>query len=191
MRAARRALPRAFTLVELLVVISIIGILVGILVPAISHAISEATRLRAQAVLDKCSAALGMYRNDHSGLPWTKAAEVKALMSAGKAAQVEIKTSAVLAELRGRGSLNKTADYLSGLESRHVQDLGAGPTLVDAWGREIRFRVDPATGEPVVWSVGPNGVDETNNGVSPDPVGQPQIYYVFTVGKGGDDLRGK
>lgn len=60
--------------------------------------------------------------------------------------------------------------------------------VVDGWGNEVRFRVDPATGDAVIWSCGPDGKDDTNDGVSPDPVRFPQTYYWFGTCQRSDDL---
>jgi len=61
-------------------------------------------------------------------------------------------------------------------------------TLVDNWGREIMFRVDPEKLAPVIWSCGADGKDDTNDGVSPDPAKFPKTYYWFGTGRKSDDL---
>ncbi len=43
-------------------------------------------------------------------------------------------------------------------------------------------------GKAVIWSCGPNGVDETNDGKSPDPAKYPKGYYWFGKGDTGDDI---
>jgi prepilin-type N-terminal cleavage/methylation domain-containing protein len=183
-------LRRGFTLVELLVVIFVIGLLMGILIPTVSYAYRRVAINRTKSTLALCRSAIETYRNTHNRLPWVKPTDVKPLMLAGKSDQVEIKTPAVLAELRGRGTVNRTTDYLAGLAPQFVKDLGGGPTLVDAWGAEIRFRVEAASGEAAFWSLGPDGLDQTADGTSPDPAGQPGIYFLFSSGDIGDDIRG-
>jgi type II secretory pathway pseudopilin PulG len=170
-----------------LIVICILGILMGILFPTIAAIINKGYYARTGGLINKCRVACEHYRNDLGEYPWLKSSEVKKKMAAGLPAQVEIRTVDVLAELRGRGTRNKKTDYLAGLEGRFARDLGSGPTLVDAWGREIFFRVNPDGMEAVIWSTGRNGVEETNDGTSPDPVRLPKIYYIFTNGDTGDD----
>jgi len=76
------------------------------------------------------------------------------------------------------------ADYLGYLPKQSVKD-GA---VVDSWDHEIMFRVNPKDGFAVIWSCGPNGRDDTNDGVSPDPVKFPKTYYWFGTGEKGDDI---
>jgi len=40
----------------------------------------------------------------------------------------------------------------------------------------------------VIWSCGPDGKDDTNDGVSPDPAKFPKTYYWFGTGRKSDDL---
>ena len=187
----KRAGRRGFTLIELLVVIFIISLLTGIIIPIISHAIYKTNLARTRMLLGQCEAACGNFFDTYNRYPWMKSAEVKKKMQAGKAAEVEIMTSQVLSELRGQGALNISADYLGTVKSRYIKDLGDGPTLVDPWGREISIRIDPKTLELVFWSVGRDGKDDTNDGASPDPVAEPDIYYYFEQGDSGDDIRSK
>jgi len=102
-------------------------------------------------------------------------------------ATTEIKGSDVYVELRGLpGAKINThhLDYLN-VKDKRLEKNGA---WVDQWGHEIMFRIDPETLEPVIWSCGPDGKDDTNDGVSPDPAKFPKTYYRFGTGKGSDDI---
>jgi type II secretory pathway pseudopilin PulG len=173
---------------ELLIVIAVLGILLGILLPSISWAIRRTQVGVSRGAVMKCLEAAGRYRQDHRRYPWCRQADVEKLMREGRPDLVEIRTSEVFAELRGRGSVNRRTDYLQGLPPRLISDLGAGPTLVDAWGREIVIRVSPGDSRPVVYSVGPNGQDETADGTSPEPLKQPDSYYLFKRPGPSDDV---
>ncbi len=184
----RERRPRGFTLVELLVVICIISILMGLVFAIVAAAMNHANKALTRAMVGTVQGALETYKQTYQSYPWLKATEVEKKMLAGKAGEVEIKTAAVYAELSGKGPVNTAENFLRGVPDRCIRDLGGGKTLVDAWGREIKIRVDPNNSEVVVWSVGKNGKDETNDGTTPDANKRPKIYYLFTSGKDGDDL---
>jgi prepilin-type N-terminal cleavage/methylation domain-containing protein len=152
-----------FTLIELMVVIAIIGILIGILLPVLSAVRRRARNVQIHSLVKDCELACGNYRLDYNQQPWTRPTEVRALMEAGTPEKVEIKTPAVYSELKGLGpNVNKLQDYLGKVQSKFIRDLGDGDTLVDMWEREIKFRVDPDSLEPIIWSFGENKVDDTN-----------------------------
>jgi hypothetical protein len=128
-------------------------------------------------------------------------------MLAGKSDEVEIKTPSVYSELKGLGpNVNKIQDYIGKVQSKFVKDLGSGDTLVDLWGTEIVFRVNPDGLEPVIWSFGDNKVDDTNfanyfagetgkykytppgaPGVYNDANKYPRIYYYLGDGSSRND----
>jgi len=110
--------------------------------------------------------------------PWPKPDSVTAT--------TEIKGSDVYIELCGLpGAKINTSRHLIAEVDKHLLKNGA---LVDTWGHEIMFRVDPATMKPVIWSCGRDGKDDTNDGVSPDPVKFPKTYYWFGTGRKSDDI---
>jgi len=121
---------------------------------------------------------LASYRLEQSRFPWAKPAEVSE--------STVIDAAQVCAELRGdktKATINKTQDYLKGIPLKFIKD----GRIVDPWGNEIRFRVN-STLDPVIWSCGPDGKDDTNDGVSPDLKKKPQGYYWFGKGDTGDDI---
>lgn len=182
-----RRRSRAFTLVELMVVITVICILMAIAVPIVSAAINRSRAALTVSLVGLLQQACAKYEAAYQRYPWLKAAEVREKMAAGKADEVEIKTTGVYAELSGRGAANRTESFLAGVPGRCVKDLGSGRTLVDGWGREIKIRIAPDSGEIVIWSFGRDGKDETNDGASTDPARFPKIYYCFGSGGTGDD----
>lgn len=119
------------------------------------------------------------FRLMHERYPWAEVEDV----TGGTA----IDCRRVYVELRGLpgAKINKERrDYLGKLPDRFVK----GGVVVDSWGRPLVFRVNAKNGEPVVWSYGRNGRDETNDGESPDPAKRPKTYYWFGKGGTGDDI---
>jgi len=180
--------PPGFSLVELLIVISILGILAGMLLPVVGAIMRRKRIALTRMLVIQCQGAVQQFEGDFNRRPWCERSKVKGYMEASKPHLVEIRTVDVLAELRGRGEVNRVENYLRGLEGRFVRDLGCGETLVDAWGREIIFRVDVDDTRPQVYSLGPNGKDETGDGTSTDPTGLPPIYYLIEAPGDSDDI---
>ncbi len=178
---------RGFTLVELLVVIAIISLLMATVFAILGPIMTARANAKARSVAGTVTSALEQYRGDFNNYPWLKASDVSKKMAASLPGEVEILTVKVLAELRGQGEVNRITDYLGGMDSGSMKDLGSGRTLVDPWGREYLIRVNPKTMSPVVWSRGHNGSDETGDGETPDAVKMPKIYYLFRSGDCGDD----
>ncbi len=183
----RRRATRGFTLIEMLIVVCIIGILLSMVFPIITLANNMAQEAQTKTLVGVVKDACDRYEQTHQTYPWLKATKVEKKMLAGLPGEVEIKTAAVYAELSGKGSANTADNFLSGVDGKYKKDLGAGTTLVDARGREIMIRIDPNSSRVVVWSVGRNGKDETNDGATPDANKRPKIYYLFTAGDNGDD----
>jgi prepilin-type N-terminal cleavage/methylation domain-containing protein len=179
---------RGFTLIELLIVICILGILMGMIFPIISTVMRKQAEGKARALVEVCKNACEAYRGDVNVYPWTKPVDVKRHMQAARPDLVEIRTRDVYLELAGRGSRKTGVNYLNGVPPAMIRDLGGGETLVDPWGREIIFRVDPKTMRPLVWSLGENGRDETNDGATGDPVAMPKIYYLYGQKGPSDDI---
>jgi prepilin-type N-terminal cleavage/methylation domain-containing protein len=178
---------KAFTLIELLIVICILGILMGMVMPIIGAALRRQAVAKTETLVGVCKVACEEYVGEINVYPWCKPVDVRKHMAASRPDLVEIKTRDVYLELSGQGKRNSKENYLDSVHRGMIKDLGSGRTLVDAWGHEIRFRVNLKTGRPVIWSLGPNGKDETNDGTTSDPVKEPQIYYLFTSGGNGDD----
>jgi hypothetical protein len=111
------------------------------------------------------------YRDRTGECPWPPPPRVQA--------DTTISTREVYAALLGL-----PVPLLDGMPKEFVKD----GTLVDHWGRELMIRVDPKTRQPVIWSCGLNGIDETNDGDSPDPTKFPKGYYWFGKGDTGDDI---
>jgi prepilin-type N-terminal cleavage/methylation domain-containing protein len=148
-----------FTLIELMVVIAIIGILVGLLLPVLSNVKNKAYKTELHANLKDCASACENYRLDFNRYPWPKGPDVEKQMKAGHPENAEIFTHKVYAELKGLGGgINTRQDYLGKLKSKFVR----GGTIVDLWERELSIRINPNGDEPVIWSWGENGVDDTN-----------------------------
>jgi hypothetical protein len=111
--------------------------------------------------------------------PWAGPEEVRA--------ETAIESKQVYAEMRGR-SAAPLLRFGTLWPCQPPSWAVADGCFVDAWGRPLQFRVDPETLEAVVWSCGPDGVDDTNDGVSPNPECLPKAYYLFGTGKKSDDI---
>ena len=129
-------------------------------------------------LVDHLRPALAHFRQEHGRYPWPKPEQVTPA--------TEISGATVHTELRALpgATINAQVDFLGEVRSNFLRN-GA---LLDSWGHEILFRVDPKTGQAVIWSCGPNGIDETNDGASPDPAKLPKGYYWFGNGGTGDDI---
>ena len=129
-------------------------------------------------IIRKLRLALESYRLDHGRYPWTIPPKVRP----GET----IDAAQVYAELRAspNSKINKATDYFMDQAKQYIKD----GRVVDSWGNEIRFRVDNASLQVIIWSCGPDGKDDTNNGVSPDPATKPQGYYRFGKDDTGDDI---
>jgi len=68
-REGTRAIPRAFTIIELLVVISIIIILAGLILSTVGYVQKKGARSRAEAEIAAISAALESYKADNGIYP--------------------------------------------------------------------------------------------------------------------------
>jgi len=137
--------------------------------------------LRTRSVVDELDLACSNFRLENGRYPWAKPDSVTAT--------TEIRCRDVYVELRGLpgAKINTTQDYFGEVKERYLKN----GTVVDTWGHEITFRVDPATMKPVIWSCGRDGKDDTNDGVSPDPAKFPKTYYWFGSGSTGrisDDI---
>jgi len=131
-----------------------------------------------RSVILELNLACDNFRLENGQYPWAKPDSVTAT--------TEIRGKDVYVELRGLpgAKINTTQDYFGEVKERYLKN----GTVVDTWGHEIMFRVDPATMKPVIWSCGPDGKDDTNDGVSPDPAKFPKTYYWFGKGGTGDDI---
>ena len=170
--ATRMRIPLAKMLVFITVVLT-----AGVLVPVGYNRISYWPVPTRQLVME-LNMACGNLLVETGQYPWPKPDSVTAT--------TEIRGKDVYVELRGLpgATINTNQDYLAEVKKRLLKN----GTLVDQWGHEIMFRVDPKSGVPVVWSCGKNGKDDTNTGISPDPVKFPKTYYWFGSGSTGDDL---
>lgn len=124
--------------------------------------------------IDRLQVACAGYRLDNGTYPWPLPSAVTPTTT--------ISTGEVCAILRGERGGNQI--YLGDIPKKFLRN----GTVVDRWGHEIMIRVDPATMKPVVWSCGPDGKDDTNDGESPDPAKFPKSYYWFGKGDTGDDI---
>jgi hypothetical protein len=132
--------------------------------------------LLARHVVMQLEVACETHNMDWNQHPWPRLNKV--------GAKTRIDPVRVYAELSGKGKINTTENYLARLEPRFVK----GGQVVDNWGNPLQIRIDPNSLQPVIWSTGRNGKDETNDGTSTNPAKLPKTYYWFGKGDTGDDL---
>ena len=190
---------RGFTLIELLVVIAIIGVLAGILVPVLGALQRKARRALVRNLVGQAGTACESFRADHGQYPWAKPAAATAATA--------IRGEEVYAELRASAgaTVNTAQDYLGAAPAQCVRKVAGRDRLADVWGADLVFRVNPNGGGAVIWSRGPNGIDDTNfedpagtyTKYAPppppaaygDPLKYPRAYYYLGDGRSrSDDL---
>jgi anti-anti-sigma factor len=184
---------RAFTLVELLVVIAIIGLLMSLLTGGMIALKRRSQVMQTRTLLTAVQAGCETFRANHGRYPWPEAGSV--------GPTTVIDPAAVYTELRGQpgSSVNRTRDYLPGLAGTFVKTVAGKGRLQDAWGSDLSFRADPQSLNPVIWSRGPDRVDDTNFEDPPgaytsyapppapaaysDPAKFPRTYYYLGDGR--------
>jgi type II secretory pathway pseudopilin PulG len=167
-----------FTLVGFMVGVLVVGFLGTIVISSAIQTAEKARWVKTGHLVSDVKLACENFRLEYGQYPWAKP-------SAADAATI-IDGKDVYAELRGLpgAKVNTTQDYLGEVQQRFLKN----GVLVDYWGREILFRVNPNGLQAVIWSCGLNGVDETNDGTSPAPAKFPKGYYWFGKGDTGDDI---
>jgi hypothetical protein len=167
--------------IGLFVATASVGLLVAVVLILLlfggGHRVSR--KMPVQSLATELRLACANFHLEYGRYPWALREEITG--------STTIDCRQVCTELRGLpgASINKAKrDYVGALQSKFVKD----DLVVDTWGRPLEFRVDPKTGEPVIWSYGRNGKDETNDGESPDPKKKPKTYYWFGKGDFGDDI---
>jgi len=162
--------PRKFPVLHL-VLLAVTGFVLLMLVMSNAHP----PRPRAtKGLVARMRMACDVYSILFSAYPWTSPTEVTG--------STRIVNREVYTQLQRAFAAER--ESVCTLEPQFLHD----GTIVDQWGREIQFRVDPKTMKPVVWSCGRDGKDDTNDGESPDPAKLPKTYYWFGRGDTGDDI---
>ncbi len=175
-RKRHSALIRRLILLAVIAIV-IIGTIGYGTIWGLSRPSPSAVRTLCASLINNAHMACETFRRAKGFYPWDAGKEVTA--------SSEIRGRDVCTELRAlpTARINTRQAFIE-VGPQLLKD-GA---LVDPWGHEIQFRVDPETGRPVIWSLGPNGINETNDGDSPDPAKLPKGYYWFGRGDTGDDI---
>jgi len=143
-----------------------------------TQTIKKDKRLIARGLVQGLSLALDTYRDTYGSYPWPQPGEVSPTTT--------IDPILVYRALTGGGASRPEGS--TDLRIHEVRPCYVRKEMVtDGWGNPIRFRVSPSTYKAVVWSCGPDGEDDTNDGSSRDPK-QPQSYYCWPKGDTGDDI---
>ncbi len=160
----------------LVILAAVAGVVVLVVVKYTGSVRGRAQEVRVSSQVKELELSCVNFRLDCGRYPWAKPGEVIATTT--------IDPQQVYAELKGRGKINSIQDYLGKMPERFLKD----GRVVDLWGNPIQFRVNPDGLEPVVWSYGPDGKDNTNDGAAPNPRKQPKSYYWYGAGDTGDDI---
>lgn len=181
--------PRGFTLVELITVVAILGILVTLTVGAVQGIQHYVARKATEEIFAALDAALQRYYDDWGKYPETVAVTVDSVYGQVNATYAPLPTTypqnardamlyaALTMRQRGgpyfRGGQSQAGAFRSGTTPYRA--------FVDGWGREIRYKPDPAslgstlpsdlqssTKPPLLQSLGADPDDSTEGGKKDD-----------------------
>lgn len=159
MKCSRRS-SRAFTLIELLVVIAIMSILAGLSLAGIGKVIQRSRIARTRATLNSLQLAFHQYFTSLSQYPWP----IGSPPTGEPIRNVLRELAPSRYDLAGTvPSFNTTADFFT-IPRKLEGNSAAGTLLLDPWGIEYNIKFDAANQQTIIWSNGPDGVDETSDG---------------------------
>jgi len=147
-----------FTLIEILVVIAVITFLAGISFVSIS-AIKESTRRNLTlAWATQTAAAIHSFHTQHSDWP------TDTLRGSRVPPQkwYEFLNHGYTKVMDGAMPKYETSTVYLELPARAVDSSGE---IIDAWGRKLVIKVDSDKGTVLVYSIGPDGVDGTDDDI--------------------------
>jgi len=160
--AQERGRRRGFTLIEMMVVIAIIGIMMSLLFPTIASIRRHLVKTQVKNFVKQIDVALANYRLEEGTLPWS---------SVHSPAPIN----------RNTVSLVLVTDYLPDLKSKWRDDFDKDGTeeLVDLWGYSIKFRADPRTKDPVIWSLGDPDYDARGSARRPGALTDAEWHAIL------------
>jgi len=138
---------KAFTLIELLTVIAIITIFIGLLSPALNKARKQAKKQKAKAMIGSIEVALNMYYADWGFYP------------------NEVTNSNNFANTLGTQQTSGTLAYGPYIQFK-TSEINVNAAL-DPWGSAYRYdKSSPPHNSATfdLWSIGPNGTDDSGGG---------------------------
>ena len=152
---------RGFTLVELLVVISVIALLAGLTATVIVGAAKRRLVVKTMGRINQMKLAIEQFRLENNQYPW-------ALPVDDKTAPVIVFTDVAKelnpsnADLGGVVTFNLSKrDYLAFVNSGSLKEIDMSGKVVDPWQNEYQVYWDLNLDRVMIWSKGPDGVDDT------------------------------
>ncbi len=143
-RTPRRALRRAFTLMEMLIVLAILVMLVALVVPRFLGAQKKADRQTTKVQIEAFRGALERYALDTRSFPATEQG-LQSLMTAPADGEESTSTTGWEGPYLNKDEMPK-----------------------DPWGNEFQYVYPPERGSgdsPDIWSYGPDGEDNTEDDI--------------------------
>ena len=177
---------RGFTLIELLVVIAIIAILAGLLLPALIGARERAKRAEVVRLVQDMELAIKNFHFDYSEFPWPPPPPQPAQPPLPIPDSANIIRELAPTNPRIDSPKQPDPNDPTWVNKRFKEYLtihdkflgvpasggnGGKKTLIDIWRQEFKFYYDVENQRVIIWSVGKDGQDDTQDDIDPSSSG--------------------
>jgi general secretion pathway protein G len=152
---------RGFTLVELLVVISVIALLAGLTATVIVGAAKKRLVVKTMGRVQQMKLAIEQFRLENNQYPWelpVDDATVPVIVFTDVAKELNPSNT----DLAGTVKFNLSKrDYLQFTNSGSLKEIDPDGKVIDPWGAEYEVYWDLRLDRVMIWSLGPDGKDDT------------------------------